>query len=463
MFKNNLLKRLPDAINASISKEFTQVPNQLLRNPDITGKAKALLCLLLSNHDGWISHVSAIKKMMKECEDSIRAGLKELEQVDYLRRMRYRNKEGKKLVGSFWAYTDVQGLFQIDDTLAELDKRGLELFTSNSKTMESLNGKSLDGENPIGENRVIKRLRHKNSNSNNKNVLNSLRNEFKKAKPSSPPTSSSGRLHRRKQKAIEEPSYKQKTLKANRAIPSLLDSASDEVKDIVRLWNSFGKPFTQHNDPNSKIMMRAIKQIQKHLTSHSLEDIKCSIRQYYELLSSPTTSIHFGIPGHVVGLDELFGFSSFTRDRMKKQTEVSKIKSWFDECLPDKDPVGKYISEAHTIPDTYPKMTLKFKRIFSKKVLGGLKGQFTSHDEVCFRRASLKMVAFLKIHRGNLLFGPDERNPLRFVDYVFDAIENQVNGNFTRVTPGWFSNDTLYTKTLPAYLNDQAMVREPEY
>ena len=43
--------KLPDAINCSLTKNFTQVPNNLLRNPNITSKAKAILCLLLSNKE----------------------------------------------------------------------------------------------------------------------------------------------------------------------------------------------------------------------------------------------------------------------------------------------------------------------------------------------------------------------------------------------------------------------------
>jgi len=149
MINDDLLKRLPDAVNASTSKEFTQVPNELLRNPKITGKAKALLCLLLSNRDGWTSYIQTIKKMMKEGEDAIRVGLRELEQANYLQRIRYRHKKGKKLAGSFWAYTDIPGFFQIDDTLVELDRRGLELFIKDLKTRENP-----DMENPIGENLI---------------------------------------------------------------------------------------------------------------------------------------------------------------------------------------------------------------------------------------------------------------------------------------------------------------------
>ncbi len=60
--------QLPDAINCSITKEFTHAPNELLRNPDRSSKAKALLCLLLSNKGGWKSYFTTIGQMMKERE-----------------------------------------------------------------------------------------------------------------------------------------------------------------------------------------------------------------------------------------------------------------------------------------------------------------------------------------------------------------------------------------------------------
>ena len=337
-------------------------------------------------------------------------------------------------------------------------------------------GKAPIWKTPLGKNvnevfPDIKRL--KGNNTTDKNILNSLRNEFKKAKPSPTSIPSGGRLHRRKNQddpylngilsKSEKPSYKQKALKENRTIPTLLDSTNEDVKGIVRLWNSFGKPLTCHKS-DSKVMDRAVERIQKHLTSHSVEDVKCAVRQYFKLVSSSDTSIRPGIPGHVVGLDEFFSFSKHTRDRMAKQKVQLKIKNWFDECLPDKDPVAKYVSEAHNIPDSHPQVTGKFKRLFVKKVLGGIVGQFTPREENCFKRASMKMVTFLKVNGNNLLLDPDERrNPLLFVNYIFDAIESQTNGNFSRVTPGWFSNDGLYTKTLPAYLHDQAMVRDSEF
>jgi hypothetical protein len=118
---------LPDAINCSIPDNFTQVPNDLLRNPNITGKSKAILCLLLSNQEGWHSCIEGIKMMMKEQRDAIRSGLTELEEFGYLKRINYRDKTTKTFAGSFWAYTNDPHQFLYEKEIKMLEKYNLEV------------------------------------------------------------------------------------------------------------------------------------------------------------------------------------------------------------------------------------------------------------------------------------------------------------------------------------------------
>lgn len=145
-----------DGINFSTTKEFTQIPNELLRNPEISGKAKALLCLLLSNREGWKSYIITIQKMMKEGEVAIRAAISELEKFGYLLRLKYRDKETKVWKGSFWAYTDLPNEFQITNQLDFLDQNGWEIPDLQN---ENPHVGSLDRGNP-----GLKRLINKNSN-----------------------------------------------------------------------------------------------------------------------------------------------------------------------------------------------------------------------------------------------------------------------------------------------------------
>ena len=122
----NIVDKLPDAIHAGRSKEYTIVPKEILRNPKLSCKAKTILCILLSNKEGWKSYQSTIEKMLKEGADAIASALKELEQFGYLQRNKYRNIKTKVWVGSFWAYTDTPFIFDTEEHLQILKEKGYE-------------------------------------------------------------------------------------------------------------------------------------------------------------------------------------------------------------------------------------------------------------------------------------------------------------------------------------------------
>jgi len=125
--KKPLESSMPDAINCSTDKKYTNVPNQLIKNPDISGTAKALMSLLLSNSVGWKSHMEIIKTMMKEKEYALKAGVRELEEAGYLRRIRYRMQSTKVFVGTIWLYSDEPGVFNSSKYECVLRKNGYEL------------------------------------------------------------------------------------------------------------------------------------------------------------------------------------------------------------------------------------------------------------------------------------------------------------------------------------------------
>ncbi len=119
-------QQLPDAVNCSIDSNFTQIPNTLIRNPNLSSKAKIILCILLSNKKGWKSHLMALKQMMSEGRDAIQNGLKELEDFGYLKRIQYRSQQTKIWKGSFWAYTNFPYTFDVENHIQYLLKCGLE-------------------------------------------------------------------------------------------------------------------------------------------------------------------------------------------------------------------------------------------------------------------------------------------------------------------------------------------------
>jgi len=139
--------RIPDAINCSSSKEFTQIPNNVLRSPDISGKAKALLCLMLSNKEGWYSYLVTIQKMMKEGEEAIKSGLSELEKNGYLLRLKYRDKNTKIWRGTLWAYGDTPNEFIIRDQLKIIQQNGMEIPHLENPQLENPQVDNLELEN----------------------------------------------------------------------------------------------------------------------------------------------------------------------------------------------------------------------------------------------------------------------------------------------------------------------------
>lgn len=82
--------RIPDAINCSVTRDFTQVPNHLLRDPNLSYMAKAVIGLILSleaeytdkKKQGWTGE--DLVKYMKEDKRAIQATLTELKQSGWL-------------------------------------------------------------------------------------------------------------------------------------------------------------------------------------------------------------------------------------------------------------------------------------------------------------------------------------------------------------------------------------------
>ncbi len=76
-------------------KDFVQISNRILINPDISLKAKGMLSLILSLPENWDFSIEGIASKCKESKESIRTALKELEKAGYIKRSRMRSVDGK--------------------------------------------------------------------------------------------------------------------------------------------------------------------------------------------------------------------------------------------------------------------------------------------------------------------------------------------------------------------------------
>lgn len=77
------------------SKNFSIVSNTIIRDARLSLKARGLLILMLSLPDNWEFSIAGLSKTAGEGKDSIRNGVKELEEAGYLTRKRKHLPNGK--------------------------------------------------------------------------------------------------------------------------------------------------------------------------------------------------------------------------------------------------------------------------------------------------------------------------------------------------------------------------------
>lgn len=92
-------------INKKSSGFFTITNNQLIRDDRLSWKARGIFTYLWSMSDGWDFRVDEVTRHAKDGRDSLRAGLKELEEYGYLKRQYKQNNVGK-LDGYEWILND---------------------------------------------------------------------------------------------------------------------------------------------------------------------------------------------------------------------------------------------------------------------------------------------------------------------------------------------------------------------
>lgn len=87
------------------SEGYTVVSSETLKNPNLSLKAKGVLCLILSLKDVPELTEKDLVLFAKDGITGIRSSLKELEDCGYLKRERIRDENGK-LQGAKWIVID---------------------------------------------------------------------------------------------------------------------------------------------------------------------------------------------------------------------------------------------------------------------------------------------------------------------------------------------------------------------
>ncbi|SHJ06774.1 hypothetical protein SAMN05443429_108112 [Cruoricaptor ignavus] len=140
-----------------LEARFSQVPNELVHNKDISLKAKGVYAYINSKPDGWEFSVEKIARENRDGVDSVKSAIKELEHHGYLIRRKYQDERG------YWCIDYILLIKSANDTADELPVKENPLVENPLKENPSK-------ENPqIIKNSITKTVLNKTININSDN------------------------------------------------------------------------------------------------------------------------------------------------------------------------------------------------------------------------------------------------------------------------------------------------------
>jgi len=238
---------------------------------------------------------------------------------------------------------------------------------------------------------------------------------------------------------------------------------NSEAEQLLDYWNEL--EIIKHK--KGKVIEQSIIAIDKYLKDYTKDQIKQSMKQYKEMLSSNNYSrIRHDKSPYKVSLSEFFEFNDFTLKRIQKsggdRTILKGVKSWFIECLNDKD----YLKDKFSViaKDKYPKITAEIKKAWNKYLYewdGRYEemkenGQYTSLEENIYRKISRRLVEFFEVNKNELKADDALELTQWFESYVTE-IEN------SEYQLGFLAGDIFWGSQFINYLKDCGDMSERTY
>ena len=116
---------------------FTMMSNVGLRDKRLSFKAKGLLAYMLSLPDDWVFYEEEITKHSTDGKQSVRTGLKELQQLGYL--IKNQSREKGKFAKVDWLLYDEPGNVDIQVFLPQTEKRSTDNPPTENQPLLSTN------------------------------------------------------------------------------------------------------------------------------------------------------------------------------------------------------------------------------------------------------------------------------------------------------------------------------------
>lgn len=93
-------------VKSKLTEKFTTIPNSVLNDPNLSWKAKGILCKLLSNKSDWAVYKSQLQQFSTDGRDSTTAGFNELVKRGYIVAVRRHNSKGQFMGYDYVVYDE---------------------------------------------------------------------------------------------------------------------------------------------------------------------------------------------------------------------------------------------------------------------------------------------------------------------------------------------------------------------
>ena len=236
------------------------------------------------------------------------------------------------------------------------------------------------------------------------------------------------------------------------------------VESIIDYWNGSG--LRKHTNTNTKTFINMVKDI-KSLLSGTYYNKKPRYKEYKNiafteeqvfltidnLATAATDTSYKPFEGSYKDYLKKVGFSNFLHNPRSSGKE-DLDSSLFLKYL-DKPP--ELIVSKNRARDLHPEYTKALQHFYVEEVLGNIEPDWTYPEQIAFIEGGKKVYNFFEKNKDKIKQFYFVNSPLEQCRMTWESLKIK-NYDISKITPGYFNIDKLFSIYLPAYLNDQGII-----
>lgn len=474
-----------DARNCSPQINYSQIPNNVIRDKNISYKARGILILLLSHKEGWKTFMDTLCDEFSTLDGrtSVESGIKELKQFGYFDKKVFLDKN-KRVCGGFIAYTDTPFNFNLESHEKVATENEWTIANHPSKKKDNVENPETD--NPVVGNEQQRILSNKNTNLNNTNSVVSKETSTVSDETGSdsfnnldPTVAENTNIEQENTTLAKDsvattlenidniprrPTRKIEILRKVKPTPKV----SQEIAEIIQFWCGLG--LVQHKNPEKKVHQEAAKMLQKLMKAKFFEpdsDFKKYSDYKFTKKEIVETMKEFALSALNFNYQPQAGSYKTSLAKMSLPNFLynnKNLRSLFIEHFENKAVLLK--DSQILVQDLDPETTNIIKHLWVKNIVGVAPLKYNSSDENNFRKASNNLNEWFRVNKNVVslhfgLYNGDIGSKRARADLLFESVMASIGENSKykmNITSSWLCSDKMFSERLPKYLKEQGII-----